>query len=63
MCTKAYSPFWYFITRKFARIPKFLHLSHLKALILEKEPLDKGMGIFLDVGLTAVSASISGSPC
>lgn len=34
ICTKAYL-FRYCITQKFVRIPKFLHLSHLKALTLE----------------------------
>lgn len=36
--------------KTFARIPKFLHLGHLKALPLEKEPLGKS-GNFLDVVL------------
>lgn len=48
--------FWYFVTQKFARIPEFVHLSHL---ILEREPLGKNVGIFVDIGLTAISASVN----
>lgn len=59
ICTKAHSPVLIFATQKFARSPKFLHLSHLKALVLERESLGKGVGIFLDIGLNAVSASVS----
>lgn len=55
--------FLYFVSQTFARIPTLLHLSHLKALTPETKLLGKRVGIFLDVALTAVSASISGSPC
>lgn len=53
--TKAYL-FRYCITQKFVRILKFLHLSHLKALTLERGPLDKGVGIFLDVSMQSLLA-------